>query len=208
MKFLILLLFPVLSFAQFYHFEKGEQFTIKESRWARLSNANGDRLKPSCQLLGISKIEVVEQFKENILFKVLANRGLKSPACAPGTLIHTNDVMADTLRGNSKRYWLRKNKIKKILKGDHTHTTLNGIHLGDRFYLNYWEWASVEETVYVNGERFWETRLCRLLPRGAMKVIGLLAQEEQVLLEYDMPYTHGYSECPNKIIFAKPLKRF
>ncbi len=209
MKLALLLLFPTLSFAQFYHFEKGEKFTVKESRWTRRSNDQGQPLKPWCQLLGISEIEVVEQFKEDILFKVLKNRGSGNLLCAPGDLVHTNDVLAHTLKNDSQRYWVRKNKILSALRGEHPRRSLNGVHIGDRYSLSEgWDWAVVEESVTVDGELYWETRVCRIYARGSMKVIGLFAEEEEVLLEYDMPHPRTYKECPNKIVFAKPLKRF
>lgn len=208
MKFIFLLLLPTISFAQFYFFEKGEQFTVKQSRWVRLSNESGERLSQSCQLLGISEIEVIKQFGENILFKVLANRGHKKPACKTGTLVHTNDVMADTLRTHSTIYWKRKNRMKKILAGDHIYTSLNGIHLGDKFQVNSWEWAVVEEDIIVDNEYFYETMVCRLLPRGTMHVLGFLANENKIILEYDIPSSRGYSECASGIIFTKSLNRF
>lgn len=208
MKFILLLLLPVFSYAQFYKFEPGEKFTIKESRWMKLSDTEGRALKPSCILLGISEIEVIQQFNESVLFKVLSNRDNKQLACQPGTLVQSNDVLAHSLKTKSEIYWKRKNKILKMLKGEHKYTSLNGVHLGDYYSLSTWQWAVVEQEKTIDGEFFWETKVCRLLPRGSMKVVGLLAEEEQVLLEYNMPLVRDHKECPDKTIFAKALKEF
>jgi hypothetical protein len=207
MKILILLLLPVLAQAQFYHFKKGERFTIKESRWVRLSNKNIERLKPSCQLLGISEIKVIKQKGESVLFKVLKNRSTRGAACEVGQLVQTNDIMADSLRINSKIYWERKNKIQQILKGHHKHTKYNAILLGDTFSVPHWEWAVVEEDFKAGGKLYYETMLCRVISSSAMVVTGFLAETSQILLEYKTS-SRDYAECPSGVLFTKPMSRF
>lgn len=189
------MILPLSSQAQYYHFEINETMKNIEHRWVRLNDHSG----ASCQMQPLASLTVKKIILEEVLVEYQAPHKGNAGDCEDLIQLQLPAHYLDTIRSESNQYKARKLMVENILMGNSIQSH-QGHTVGDQFRLNYWSWVIIESPI----GKFRELDLCRITEGNSVTLMGFWLLKNQILFQYKGTGT-DYAECPPGTLFFDTL---